>query len=85
MTLEELLECSTEKLESFSEAQLTEWFRPMFPLTRPELSTHRAVVKQKEETLKAKRTTLANDPRIASVAKEASKYGIDLNELLRGI
>lgn len=38
MTLEELLNCSADKLESFTDEQLTEWFAPLLNVTRPELA-----------------------------------------------
>lgn len=36
MTIEELLDCTPEQLESFTDAQLLEWFKPFINITRPE-------------------------------------------------
>lgn len=36
MTLEELLNCSAEKLQAMTDQQLEDYFRPYFAVTRPE-------------------------------------------------
>ncbi len=38
MTIEKLLQCDANMLESFSDEQLLEWFKPMLVVTRPELA-----------------------------------------------
>jgi hypothetical protein len=38
MTIEKLLQCDAATLESFTNEQLLEWFKPMLVVTRPELA-----------------------------------------------
>jgi hypothetical protein len=38
MTIEELLECSADKLEKMTTEQLLSWFGPKLKITRPELA-----------------------------------------------
>ncbi len=42
MTLSELLDCDAAKLEAMSDAELTEYFKPFFHVTRPEQAPRRA-------------------------------------------
>ena len=79
MKLEELLECSADKLEALDDAQLEALLKPYFPLTRPELQvnrTERKPVQQKlmspEEMAKAAKRKRAE----ALIAQ----FGIKLNK-----
>ena len=38
MTIEELLDCSADKLEKMTDAELEEFFKPYLDTTRPELA-----------------------------------------------
>ncbi len=39
MTIEQLLNCSAEKLEKMTDAELLAWFAPMLHITRPDQAT----------------------------------------------
>ena len=41
MNLEELLDCSAEKLQAMSDEELTKHFEPFFDITRPERAAKR--------------------------------------------
>jgi len=66
VTIEKLLDCSADKLASFTHEQLEEFFRPFFPTTRPELAT-----RQKKESPTHSQPTLRNIP--TDPAKRAAK------------
>lgn len=55
MTIEELLECSADKLEKMSTEQLLQWFGPKLKITRPELA------RLERCPSKARQMTLGND------------------------
>lgn len=82
MTIEQLLDCNAEKLKSFTDEQLNEWFTPDFPTTRPELARQ---LKKESPTHNSKPITMKNIP--SDPAKRAAKlqameiaaqYGIKL-------
>lgn len=66
MTIEQLLDCSAEKLKSFTDEQLNEWFTPFFPTTRPELARQ-----LKKDSPTNKPITMKNIP--SDPAKRAAK------------
>lgn len=55
MTIEELLECSADKLEKMSTEQLLQWFGSKLKITRPELA------RLERRPSKARQMTLGND------------------------
>ncbi len=75
MTIEQLLECSVEKLEAMSDKELTEYLSPYFNVTRPEMqiknSSLQKVSRQADIELKLKMQ------RAMAIAKS---FGIDLGK-----
>ena len=72
MTLEELLEYPAEKLEALSDKELTDYFMPFFPTTRPELQVNKAApMKNKQEDMELK-------IKLQKARLIAKSFGIDL-------
>lgn len=74
MTLEELLDCDAAKLESFTTEQLTAWFEPMFPTTRPERAS--------TAVARAEKNLAKTNPKLLQGMKLAAQLGIDLGDSL---
>ena len=72
MTLEELLDCSVEKLEAMSDKELEEYFRPFFNVTRPEMQEKKSSRIPEDIETKLK---------IAKAKLLAKQFGIDLKGL----
>lgn len=67
MTIEKLLGMSAAELEKMSDAELTEWFKPMFAVTRP-AKDHKEKIAQKSES-----KIIARDAK-----QDAFKKGLEL-------
>ena len=46
MTIEELLDCSAEKLEAMTDSELNSYLSPYFQVTRPEFQVNKATPKK---------------------------------------
>lgn len=75
MTLEELLDSPADVLESMSDAQLLEFFKPFFNVTRPELAP------------KTNRGTRTTEPTVSFAMRQKisqlAELGIDASHLLK--
>lgn len=80
MTIEELLECSAEKLKSFTREQLHEWFAKYIPTTRPDLVVKKEATSSVQKHSKQKH--LAEQFEMQQLYKKveelAKSKGIDL-------
>lgn len=74
MTIQELLNCSADKLEAMSDEQLEEWFKPMFPVTRPDPNRKSASAQGKKK----------HDPKLDEAVMLAKQFGIDLSGIMKG-
>lgn len=70
MTLEQLLDCSAEKLEAMTDAELNAYFEPYFKVTRPEQAARRVAV-----------TVASVSPEMQQKLKLAASMGIDITAL----
>jgi len=70
MTLEQLLDCSAEKLKAMTDKELEEFFMPYFNVTRPEQAAKRVAV-----------TVAAVSPEMQQKLKLAASMGIDISAL----
>lgn len=66
MTLEELFDCSSEKLRAMSDDELRKYFEPYFDITRPE-----RVVREKAQP--------AMSPDMQLKLKQLASLGIDIS------
>lgn len=88
MTIEELLDCSVEKLEAMSDQQIEDYFAPFFNVTRPQkqlisnqpklLTTEDVSTELRKRTLKHKKGVLtpeaqAKFDRIAKLLEAQNK------------
>lgn len=77
MRLEDLLECSAERLEKLSDAELIAILQPYFPITRPELAvkTEKPAAKvEKQKTFQ----DLEKEAKIKKAKELAKQMGIDI-------
>ncbi len=72
MKLEDLLECSAEKLEAMTDAELLEWFKPFLNVTRPEFAP-----RPKAPTNKP--VPVAQTPQFAAKIRQLQEMGMDIN------
>jgi hypothetical protein len=80
MTLKQLLESSADDLEKLTDAQLEEWFAPMFNVTRPDASA-RASTSGKSSSFQSREEAA----KVAKAKAIASSFGIDLNSLFKDL
>lgn len=66
MTLEELFDCSAEKLQAMSDEELKKHFEPYFDVTRPERATR-------------EKAAPAMSPDMQFKLKQLASLGIDIN------
>lgn len=81
MTVKQLLEMTAEELEKFSDAEAEEWFRPMFPTTRPQQTTGNSHASKATDG-PIKRVTQSKKSEKAALLQKtmdiAKQYGIEL-------
>jgi len=75
MTISQLLKCDAKTLEGFSEAQLEEWFAPMFTVTRPEIAERKPDYNSKQSSAPNPKQN-QRDNLINKAAEIAGKAGI---------
>lgn len=73
MTLDELLDCNADQLAALTNAQLEEYFRPFFDVTRPERQVARP---------SSKPMTIEDRQKAANIEKLKS-MGIDVSGALQ--
>ena len=76
MTIEEILECSAEKLEAMSDIELINYFKPFFNVTRPELAP--------KPTNGVRVTQPVVDFKTRQNIEKLAELGIDVSHLLKG-
>jgi hypothetical protein len=74
MTIEELCDCSADKLKAMSNEELMEHFKQYLTVTRPELAA-----RPKQST--ARKLSDSRDPRKALAASLLKGFGVDLDDL----
>lgn len=72
MTLNELLDGDIEKLEKMTDAELLEYCKPYFTVTRPEMAV-------RDKGAGAHRV----DPALVAKVKQMAELGIDVSYLLK--
>ncbi|HEX9232675.1 MAG TPA: hypothetical protein VF849_01365 [Blattabacteriaceae bacterium] len=73
MTIEQLLECSAEKLEAMSDSELNSYLSPYFNITRPELQV------KTEHTIKgSKQANMELNIKLNQARAIAKSFGIEL-------
>ncbi len=74
MTLEDLLECSADKLEALSEKELDEYFSPYYTVTRPDLSKEYKPTIVKSNKMEEMQLNM----KLAKARAIAKSFGIEL-------
>lgn len=82
MTIEELLGCDADKLESFTTEQLNEWFSALLPTTRPEMVSREKESSVRNSSSNNKRKAMADqlefNAKMELAKKLAAQHGIKL-------
>lgn len=84
MTIEDLLEMSTDKLESLSDFELSKWMSPLIKISKPQLTKEASIAQFKKTKKPAKRKVVKTKKKALknmTLAEVAAEAGID-NELL---
>lgn len=82
MTIEKLLNCSADELDTFSGAQLNEWFSPLLPTTRPDMvikdNANKRMSASSSKRQQAFSQQMELDKRMAVAREIAAKMGVKL-------
>lgn len=73
MTIEELLDCSPEKLEAMSDKELLEYFAPFLNVTRPELAA-----KQEKTETREKVKSKSLDDKLNAAMLIMKQFGLEV-------
>jgi len=73
MTIEQLLECSAEKLEAMSDTELNSYLSPFFPITRPEMQSKTEVTSKG-----SKQANIELNLKLQRARAIAKSFGMDL-------
>lgn len=84
MTIEELCKCDAATLATFTDQQLYDWFKPMFPVTRPDETkmVMNASGNMKRLSLTSGSNSSKRESTINSAMKAASMAGIPGSHLM---
>ena len=77
MTLEALLDCSTEKLQAMSDEELTSYLSKYFTVTRPKLAKESSQQNNKQNPLKILENA-EHQKKLARAKELAKALGVDL-------